>query len=150
MISVSFDRGAVRAMVNDASERLDAAAQPAASAGAKVLYDQVKRNVQTNVMSSTAGHWFHGTQFKVNGKKYWIEPATLAKSIYYVYSKDNSGAKKKVYHVGWNMQKAPYGFMVEFGTRKAPAHPFLNPAWSRRQDAEAAMEAKLFEVMNDS
>ena len=41
-----------------------------------------------------------------------------------------SGPGKATYHIAWNHQKAPYGFMVEFGTSRAPAHPFLRPAYT--------------------
>lgn len=157
MISVKFDHGAVRAFVDGVSEKLDKAIWPAAAAGAKVFYDQVKVNVKTNVMSSTAGHWFHGTSYRLNGKKYWIEPATLDKHIYTAYSQDRSNDQKKVYHVSWNYKEVPYGFMVEFGHRArtskgkpakhVPAHPFLNPAWSRRGDALDAARKTLMEQM---
>ena len=63
----------------------------------------------------------------------------LRDSIYQVYSKDNSGQGKATYHIAWNHQEAPYGFMVEFGTSKAPAHPFLRPAYTARLNE--AMEA---------
>jgi hypothetical protein len=71
----------------------------------------------------------------------------LYKSIYFSYNKDISTDKRKVYDISWNHQKAPYGFMVEFGTRKAAAHPFLNPAWSIRGDVALAVEAKIIESM---
>ena len=41
-----------------------------------------------------------------------------------------------------------YAFMVEFGTVKAAAHPFLRPAWdAERDDASAIVMSSLTEAM---
>lgn len=41
-----------------------------------------------------------------------------------------------------------YAFMVEFGTVKAAAHPFMRPAWDAKQaEASAAVIASLTEAM---
>lgn len=113
----------------------DEAVRPAAQAGAQVFYDDVRRRVPV----SRQGHWFHGTSFKLNGTKYWFDSGSLRDAIYQVYSKDNSGQGFATYHVAWNHQKVPYGFMVEFGTSRAPAHPFLRPAIARAGQVQAAM-----------
>lgn len=69
------------------------AVRPAAQAGAQVFYDQVKRNVRQ--LGRRTGN--------------------LDKSIYQVYSRDNSGPGRAQYHVSWNNTKAPHGHLVEFG-----------------------------------
>lgn len=71
----------------------EAAVRPAAQAGAQVFYDQVVANV--------AGL---GRQ-----------TGNLAKSIYQVYSRDNSHKARAEYHVSWNRRKAPHGHLVEYG-----------------------------------
>lgn len=96
-----------------------------AQAAAEVFYREAKLRAPV----SGKGHWFHGTQYKVNGVKYWFNSGTLRNSIYQVQSKDNSGNGKATYHVAWNHTKCPYGFMVEYGTARTPAHPFLRPAY---------------------
>ena len=141
---LSFDIDAFNAMVDDMSADLDKGVRPAAQAGAQVFYDQVKINVPIN--ARLRRHKFTGS--KTGGKgEYWFNPGTLHDSVYQVYSKDNSGDKRATYHIAWNHQKAPYGFMVEFGAKGRTAHPFLNPAWSRKVDAEDAMIKKLFEFV---
>jgi hypothetical protein len=45
--------------------------------------------------------------------------------VYQAFSKDNSGPNKAEYHVSWNYQKAPYGFMVHNGTSHSAARPFV-------------------------
>ncbi len=115
------------------------AARPAAQAGAQVFYDAARANAPR----SRKGHWFYGTSYKVSGKRYWFEAGSLQRAIYQAYSADNSNNQGlATYHVSWNAKKAPYGYMVEFGTVNAPAHPFLRPAFNNNlQRAEQAMSA---------
>lgn len=124
----------------------EAAARPAAQAGAQVLYEAVLRNV--------------------NGIK--RHTGNLQRSIYQAYSQDNSGPGKATYHVSWNHKKAPHGHLVEWGhlqryavfidertgrwvtdtDRKLPtpklvaARPFVRPAMAQAPQAEAAMRAR--------
>ena len=145
MMAVTYNKAALDSMFEGLGEDLDKALRPAAQAGAQVFYEHVRMNA--TMLMSSKGHWFHGTSFRKTGQKYWFEPGTLRDSIYQVYSKDNSTKEKATYHIAWNHQKCPYGFMVEFGTRRAPAQPFLNPAWASREQAAAAVERKLGEMM---
>ena len=116
-------------------------------AAAEVFYREAKLNCPV----SDSGHWFHGTQFKVNGKKYWFEPGTLRDSIYQANSKDNSGLGKATYHVAWNHQKCPYGFMVEFGTSRAPGVGFMRRAYeSASQDALTAAKVAMSDYLEAS
>ena len=132
-VSITFDANQLSKRLNKVKENINAAVRPAAQAGAQVLYEAVKRNAPR----SEKAHVFYGT----NGK-YLFQAGTLKDSIYQVYSKDRSGEQKAVYHIAWNHQKCPYGFMVEFGTSRAPAHPFLRPARALLPDAREAMKAE--------
>lgn len=123
-MTANLDLGAIDSWLRDLDEDVASAIRPAAQAGAQVLYQAVKLNVPR----SKKGHWFHGTSFKVNGKKYWFNSGTLQRAIYQVYSRDNSSASMATYHISWNHQKAPYGFMVEYGTSKAPPVGFVRRA----------------------
>lgn len=122
-VSLTYDDtglvGAIDKIVATATD----AVRPAAQAGAQVLYDDAKRNVP----ASTEAHIFQGSSYKgkkkKNGKKskgsgqqYLFYPGNLKDSIYQAFSQDNSGPLVSTYHVAWNHKKAPYGFMVEFGT----------------------------------
>lgn len=84
----SFDR-----LMSTMTLDVEAAARPAAQAGAEVFYKQVKLNV--------AGLG------RVTGN--------LDSAIYQAYSANNSGKGRAVYHVSWNAKKAPHGHLVEFG-----------------------------------
>lgn len=74
------------------------ATRPAASAAAKVLYDEVKKNAQ-----------LFGEGYVADGT------GKLADAVYRVYSRAGSDAMRATYHVSWNQTKAPHGHLVEFG-----------------------------------
>lgn len=125
-VTVKFDDSEVQAWLSQLGESAKDAVRPASQVGAEVLY----REVLARVPVSTEGHWFYGTN-----QKYYFEAGTLRKSIYQVFSEDNSTGLKATYHVAWNHRKAPYGFMVEFGTSRAKAKPFLRPAYDAKVQA---------------
>ncbi|MBE0615144.1 MAG: hypothetical protein IH604_15840 [Burkholderiales bacterium] len=91
-----------------------------AQAMAQLFYDEARVNAPV----AEKGHWFYGTH-----KKYYFPAGTLKASIYQVYSKSKSRDAYAVYDISWNHKKCPYGFMVEYGTSRANAHPFMRPAW---------------------
>lgn len=80
-------------VLDELGDKAEVAARPAAQAAAQVLYDQVKRNVAA--MPQQTGN--------------------LARSIYQVYSQQNSSASKATYQISWNKRTAPHGYLVEFG-----------------------------------
>jgi HK97 gp10 family phage protein len=137
-LKVHFDTRALAEQVQAMREDVQAATRPAAQAGSQVLYDAVKANVPR----STEGHWFHGTSFKKTGQKYWFNPGTLSKAIYQVYSKDNSTNGKATYQISWNHKKAPYGHMVEYGTRRSQPVAFVRRAGLQMPAALQAAEAE--------
>lgn len=93
MTLLRVDLRAIDRMLDGIGDDCDAAARPAAQAASQVLYDRVKQNV--------------GSLGKVTGN--------LDRSIYQVYSQDNSGTGRATYHISWNHRKAPHGHLVEFG-----------------------------------
>lgn len=114
-----------------------------AAAMAKVLYEEA----QTRCPVSTEAHYFYGSNSKKSGVKYLFLPGTLKKSIYRAYSPEKSSQTTKTYRISWNHSDAPYGYMVEFGTSNAPAHPFLRPAFSAVNEAIAAGKARMAEKL---
>lgn len=68
-----------------------------------------------------------------------VKTGLLKSSIYRVLSESESKPGRVVYHVSWNVRKAPHGHFIEFGTSKAAARPFLRPAYeSAKAEAIAA------------
>lgn len=92
-ITMRMDTSAISRMFDSMAVDIEAAARPVASAGAKVLRDEVLANV--DAMGEKSGN--------------------LRRSIYRVYSKSNSGKGRAVYHISWNYKKAPHGRLLEWG-----------------------------------
>lgn len=101
------------------------------AAMAKVFYEEAKLNT-----SGSRGHPFPWT-------------GTLHESIYRVYVENESTDTKKIYHVGWNHKTAPHGHLIEFGTVKAPAYPFLRPAFDQVAVAIQAGKDRMRERIKD-
>jgi HK97 gp10 family phage protein len=96
---------------------------------AQLFYDEARLNAPV----AEHGHWFYGAH-----QKYFFSAGTLKASIYQVFSTSRSREAYAVYQVSWNHKKCPYGFMVEYGTSRAGAHPFMRPAWVNMQSRVAA------------
>jgi HK97 gp10 family phage protein len=97
-----------------------------AAAAAKVFYDEARSNAERN---------------KKTGK--------LHDAIYRVYAEDKSSDTTKVYQISWNRSKAPHGHLIEFGTSRAPAYPFIRPAFDRANDAIEAGKRRMAERMKE-
>ena len=93
IISINVDLGSLDSLLAEKRDKVEAAARPAAQAGAQVIYDAVKANVAA--IGSKSGN--------------------LSKSIYQAFSESNSSPGKATYHISWNARKAPHGHLVEFG-----------------------------------
>lgn len=145
-MSITVDDTAVNALLAELGDAAKEAVRPAAQAGAEVLYEAVKRNVENRPESKTGN---------------------LKNAIYQVYSKDNSNEFKATYHVSWNSRKAPHGHLVEYGykqkyrvvydekkqrwytlkdqplptPKQIPAYPFVRPAQAKFGAALDAAEA---------
>ena len=136
-VRVDFDSSSADAALDNLLEAAMAAVRPAAQAGANTLYFEALLRCPV----SAEEHVFYGKDSKRTGVTWTFQPGNLRNAIYQAFSKDQSieapdGYQKATYHVSWNHQDAPYGFMVEFGTSRASAHPFLRPAYdSAARDA---------------
>lgn len=133
MLRVDFDARSAEAALDIIVKGAQAAVRPAAQAAAQVLYDEARARCPV----SDHAHFFYGKNSKKSGVRYYFEPGSLRDSIYQAFSKDNSsefggGYRNATYHIAWNHRKVPYGHMVEFGTSRAAAHPFLRPAYDAK------------------
>ena len=132
MISMNVDLSSITAQLDKLNAVVNSAVRPAAQAGAQVYYNEVKLRAKRG----------NETRYLKGGR---TRPAgLLASAIYQVFSTKNSSEQKATYHVSWNKKKAPHGYLVEFGTRFAPKHPFLRPAYDAVHGAaEAAINDEL-------
>lgn len=145
-LDVEVDINSLDALFKRLGDAADAAVRPAAQAGAQIVYDFARRNAPV----SERAHYFYGQASKdaPKGEKKAAaygpyQPGNLRDAIYQVYSKDNSGPHRAQYQVSFNFQKVPYGFMVEYGTSKAPARPFMRPAKAKLPAAQEAIKGEL-------
>lgn len=126
MITVDFDFNKISAELDRITAAANSAVRPAAQAAAQVFYDEARARVPV----SDAPHIFHGTH-----NRYLFRSGTLRDAIFQ-FHKDSTAAHA-TYIVSWNHRKAPYGYMVEYGTSRAPAHPFLRPAYDAAKERAA-------------
>lgn len=131
MISVAFDFSKLAAKLDNITSAAEKAVRPAAQAGAEVFYDEVKLRVPMSAKPHKSG-------------KKTYNPGTLRKAIYQAFADKESGDGKAMYRVSWNKTHAFYGRFVEFGTSKAPAQPFLRPAYdAARAKALKAVQERM-------
>ena len=129
-----------------AADIQDRVVMSGAAAMANVMYDAAVENCPVSAES----HYFYGSNSKRSGVRYLFHPGNLKNSIYRAYSPERSTQTAKTYRISWNHTDAPYGYMVEFGTVNAAAHPFMRPAFSRINDAIAAGKARMAQKLAGS
>jgi hypothetical protein len=142
-LAVSFNSAHINAAIDQLGHKAVQASREGARQGGEHMFYQARLECPV----SAEAHVFYG-----HGGKYPFEPGNLRNSIYMVYSKDHSSATRSTYHIAWNHQKAPYGFMVEFGTARATANPWLRRTYDRSSDeavklAESWFRSEMSEVL---
>lgn len=155
-LTIKFDPSLLNKQLDKMGGAALSAVRPAAQAGSQVFYEEMLLRVP---VGKKEFHWFHGKSFKTTGKKYPYNKGDLKRAIYQAFSEDKSvvspfaaskgGYAVATYHVQWRhgdtagFKGAPYGFMVERGTSRAPAHPFMRPSFdAKRVAALQAAEAR--------
>lgn len=93
---------------------------------AKVIYDEVVINAEANKKSGL-----------------------LQSAIYRVFSPEKSGDNSKLYRISWNKRRAPHGHLIEFGTSRAPAYPFVRPAFDHMDAAIAAGKTRMASAIGE-
>ncbi|NLX17625.1 MAG: hypothetical protein GXY45_11765 [Ramlibacter sp.] len=119
-VRANVDKANLVAQIQAMEQRFRDAIRPASYAGALVYYSEVKMHVPR-------------------------DSGLLADSIYMVHSEDNSTpGMRETYHVSWNKKKAPHGHLLEFGTSRMAARPFLRPAYEAAKGRAQAEIMKTF------
>jgi len=138
---INMNISAFKESLNAQLDKLHAATRPAAQAGSEVIYQRARLEAPV----SDASHYFH-----IRGKKYGpYAPGTLKNAIYQVFSKDNSYKDVSTYHISFNKDKAPYGYIVHNGTSRTAAHPFIAKAViETRSQVREAIKARYIEEVN--
>lgn len=140
-MSIRMDISKFKDQLRATVDKLHTATRPAAQAGAQILYERARINAPV----SDKPHYFH-----IRGKKYGpYQPGNLRDSIYQVYSKDKSFKDISTYHVSWNKDKAPYGFVHEFGNSKRGAQSFIARSFvETRQEMREAIKTRYIAEVN--
>jgi HK97 gp10 family phage protein len=105
----------------------DSIALSGVAAMARVVYDEVLLNTSPPRMGMKTGN-LHG-------------------AVYRAYSPERSGDGQQIYHVSVNKRKAPHWYLLEYGTSRMRAHPYLRPALSRLPSAVKAGMARMAQRM---
>ena len=137
MISATFDFSKINAKLDKITQAAKEAVRPAAQAGAQVFYEEVLQRVPVGTQE-------HSTK----GKKFTFQPGNLRAAIYQAFADDESGKGRAIYRVSWNKKKAPHGHLVENGTSRMPAHPFIRPAFDHVNEAIRQGKEAMAEKMN--
>lgn len=136
MIRMSFDFSKIHAKLDQIAEQAREAARPAAQAGAQVFYDEVRARAP---VGSKDEHYFYGMSAKKapkgakKARAYAFTRGNLRNSVYQYRLRHHDEGLRVTYVVSWNHKEAPYGAMVEYGTSRAAAKPFLRPAFDAAQ-----------------
>jgi HK97 gp10 family phage protein len=78
-----------------------------------------------------------------------VKTGLLQSHIYRAFSPEKSTDQTKTYRISWNKRLAPHGHLIEFGTSRAPAHPFIRPAFDHVGEAIKAGQARMEQRLNE-
>lgn len=131
MINIDFDTTALQKNLEQfAKDIQEKAIRPAAFAASKVLYAEMQIRVPVG------------------------ETGNLKDAIYQYHNEKLSTDGKQIYSVGVNKRKAPHWHLIEYGTIRAPAYPFIVPTYDAKileamQAARVRLAEKIEEIKND-
>ena len=139
-LSINLDLGEFKAQLNATAEKMHKATRPAAQAGIQIIYDRAKALAPV----SERAHMFY-----IEGRVYGpYSPGNLRTSIYQVFSKSRSFKDVSTYEVSWNKDKAPYGYVYEYGNSKKGAKSFIARAVTEtRKEVREAMKQRFIEEL---
>lgn len=122
MLKASFDFKKVSAELDKITQAAEKSVRPAAQEGAQVFYDRMKSNVP-------------------------VKTGKLKSAVYQVYSQENSDNSRATYHISVNKKKAPHWHLIENGTSRMAARPFIRPTYTAV--AKAAMRATRTRMLSE-
>jgi HK97 gp10 family phage protein len=109
-VSIKINEDLIKSLEKFEKETREKILISATAASAKVIYEDVLINVP-------------------------VKTGLLKSSIYRTFSKEKSSYEVATYRISWNHKIAPHGHLIEFGTSKSPAKPFVSPAMDKMPDA---------------
>lgn len=112
--------------------------------------DKLDRDIREKVLISGAAAMalvFYD-EAKLQAAKH-AKTYTLYNAIYRVHSETLSMPGRVVYQVSVNKAKAPHWAFLEFGTSRAPAYPYLRPAFAMAPIALQAGVTRMAERLQE-
>ena len=78
----------------------------------------------------------------------FVQSGKLRDAIYQAYIEKESSYLRATYRISWNKKAAPHGHLIENGTSRMAARPFLRPSYDAvRSEAIRAVNDKLKEAI---
>lgn len=78
-----------------------------------------------------------------------VKTGKLVESTYRRYVDNERNPNRKTYRVTWAKRKAPHGHFLEYGTSRAPAYPFVAPAFDHMPEAIEAGKKRMAERLQE-
>lgn len=78
-----------------------------------------------------------------------VKTGRLVQSTYRRFVTDRPNLTRKTYQVTWSKRKAPHGHFLEYGTSRAPAYPFVAPAFDHMPEAIEAGKKRMAEKLRE-
>lgn len=113
------------------------------------LEKAVQEKVLISGVASMAKVIYEEVQLNASPPKLGRKTGNLLAAIYRVFSPELSTDARKTYRISWNHRKAPHGHLLEFGTKRAPAYPFLRPSFARIGAAIQAGQERMRERLKE-
>ena len=124
-VGINFDDTCIAAALQAFADRSQEAMRAGAYEAATVLYNEMRILVP-------------------------VKSGTLRDSIYRYRDIDQSVDGKEVFYIGPNKNKAPHWHLVEFGTVKMAAKPYIRPAFDAKiQPALEAAKKRITEKLKE-
>lgn len=137
VINIAFDFSKLSSKLDRLAKIVTQGARPAAQAGAQVFYDEMKQRASTQGSEG---------EYSAPGAAPFVQSGKLRDAIYQAFVEKESGYLNAVYRISWAKKKAPHGHLLENGTSRMAARPFLRPSYdAKRSEAIRAVNDRLRE-----
>lgn len=117
----------------------------AVASGARVIRDEAKAKAPVYTGEVSQGHPPPGTLKRSIVSKFIKEQSSNARQVYYVTVRKGKQYQKQG-KKGTLSQDAFYSHMVEFGTVKMAAKPFMRPAFDTKKDSAVSTIASTIQT----
>jgi HK97 gp10 family phage protein len=142
MIGAELDITRALSKLDSFTKKVSVGVRPATQAGTQVFYNEVAQRLSK---LGAPG------QYSAPGQAPLSQSGDLKLSIYQFYVKEESSDTRATFLISWRKKDAFYGRMLENGTSKMAARPFLRPSFDAKQVAAIqAVRSRLTQLVQDA